>query len=88
VVFDSIEDMHARIDDPDLDVTSTRCSFFGAGREGLSGNAEVANLPIPSKLLEQGVRDMVRVLPTGAMSRATGSYRTVVLHVTPKPAGW
>jgi len=61
VVFDSIEDMHARIDDPDLDVdVDSVLVLRGCGPKGYP-DAEVANLPIPSKLLEQGVRDMVRV---------------------------
>ncbi len=84
VVFDSIEDMHARIDDPDLDVdVDSVLVLRGCGPKGYPGMPEVANLPIPSKLLEQGVRDMVRVCD-GRMSGT--AYGTVVLHVTPEAA--
>ena len=84
VVFDSIEDMHARIDDPDLDVdVDSVLVLRGCGPQGYPGMPEVANLPIPSKLLEQGVRDMVRVCD-GRMSGT--AYGTVVLHVTPEAA--
>jgi dihydroxy-acid dehydratase len=84
VVFDSIEDMHARIDDPDLDVdVDSVLVLRGCGPKGYPGMPEVANLPIPSKLLEQGIRDMVRVCD-GRMSGT--AYGTVVLHVTPEAA--
>lgn len=84
VVFDSIEDFHARIDDPDLDVDADSVLVLrGCGPKGYPGMPEVANMPLPSKLLEQGVRDMVRVCD-GRMSGT--AYGTVVLHVTPEAA--
>ena len=84
VVFDSIEDMHARIDDPDLDVTADSMLVLrGCGPKGYPGMPEVANMPLPKKLLEQGVRDMVRICD-GRMSGT--AYGTVILHVTPEAA--
>ena len=84
VVFDSIEDLHARIDDPDLDVDADSVLVLrGCGPRGYPGMPEVANLPLPSKLLAQGVRDMVRICD-GRMSGT--AYGTVVLHVAPEAA--
>jgi dihydroxyacid dehydratase/phosphogluconate dehydratase len=84
VVFDSIEDFHARIGDPDLDVDADSVLVLrGCGPRGYPGMPEVSNLPLPPKLLEQGVRDMVRVCD-GRMSGT--AYGTVVLHVTPEAA--
>ncbi|MFJ9908434.1 IlvD/Edd family dehydratase [Streptomyces sp. NPDC101152] len=84
VVFDSIEDFHARIDDPDLDVDADSVLVLrGCGPKGYPGMPEVANMPLPKKLLEQGVRDMVRVCD-GRMSGT--AYGTVVLHVAPEAA--
>ena len=84
VVFDSIEDFHARIDDPDLDVDADSVLVLrGCGPKGYPGMPEVANMPLPKKLLEQGVRDMVRICD-GRMSGT--AYGTVVLHVTPEAA--
>ncbi|MGY1775886.1 IlvD/Edd family dehydratase [Geodermatophilus sp. SYSU D00804] len=84
VVFDSIEDLHARLDDPDLDVDADSVLVLrGCGPRGYPGMPEVANTPIPRKLLEQGVRDMVRVCD-GRMSGT--AYGTVVLHVAPEAA--
>ena len=84
VVFDTIEDFHARIDDPDLDVDADSVLVLrGCGPRGYPGMPEVANMPLPRKLLEQGVRDMVRVCD-GRMSGT--AYGTVVLHVTPEAA--
>ncbi len=84
VVFDSIEDMHARIDDPDLDVDADSILVMrGCGPRGYPGMPEVANMPLPAKLLRQGVRDMVRICD-GRMSGT--AYGTVVLHVTPEAA--
>ncbi len=84
VVFDSIEDMHARIDDPDLDVDADSVLVLrGCGPKGYPGMPEVANMPLPKKLLEQGIRDMVRVCD-GRMSGT--AYGTVVLHVSPEAA--
>jgi dihydroxy-acid dehydratase len=84
VVFDSIEDFHARIDDPDLDVDAGSVLVLrGCGPKGYPGMPEVSNMPLPTKLLEQGVRDMVRVCD-GRMSGT--AYGTVVLHVAPEAA--
>jgi dihydroxy-acid dehydratase len=84
VVFDSVEDLHARIDDPDLDVAADDVLVLrGCGPRGYPGMPEVANMPLPSKLLRQGVRDMVRVCD-GRMSGT--AYGTVVLHVSPEAA--
>jgi dihydroxy-acid dehydratase len=84
LVFDSIEDMHARIDDPDLDVDADSVLIMrGCGPKGYPGMPEVANIPLPAKLLRQGVRDMVRVCD-GRMSGT--AYGTVILHVSPEAA--
>jgi dihydroxyacid dehydratase/phosphogluconate dehydratase len=84
VVFDSVEDLHARIDDPDLPVTRDSVLVLrGCGPRGYPGMPEVANLPLPRKMLELGVRDMVRVCD-GRMSGT--AYGTVVLHVSPEAA--
>lgn len=84
VVFDSIEDFHARIDDPDLDIDENSVMVLrGCGPKGYPGMPEVANMPLPRKLLERGVRDIVRICD-GRMSGT--AYGTVVLHVTPESA--
>lgn len=84
VVFDSVEDLHARIDDPDLEVDADSVLVLrGCGPRGYPGMPEVANLPLPTRLLQQGVRDMVRVCD-GRMSGT--AYGTVVLHVAPEAA--
>ena len=84
VVFDSVEDFHARVDDPDLDVDATSVLVLrGCGPKGYPGMPEVANMPLPRKVLQQGVRDMVRICD-GRMSGT--AYGTVVLHVAPESA--
>ena len=84
MVFDTIEDMHARIDDPDLDVDEDSILVLrGCGPKGYPGMPEVSNMPLPKKLLERGVRDMVRICD-GRMSGT--AYGTVVLHVAPEAA--
>jgi len=84
VVFDSIEDFHERIDDPGLDVDADSVLVLrGCGPKGYPGMPEVANLPLPAKLLQRGVRDMVRICD-GRMSGT--AYGTVVLHVAPEAA--
>jgi dihydroxy-acid dehydratase len=76
--------MHARIDDPGLDVDADSVLVLrGCGPKGYPGMPEVSNMPLPRKLLEQGVRDMVRVCD-GRMSGT--AYGTVVLHVVPEAA--
>ncbi|WP_448628333.1 IlvD/Edd family dehydratase [Geodermatophilus sp. URMC 64] len=84
VVFDSIEDFSARVDDPGLDVDADSVLVLrGCGPKGYPGMPEVSNMPLPKKLLEAGVRDMVRVCD-GRMSGT--AYGTVVLHVAPEAA--
>jgi dihydroxy-acid dehydratase len=84
VVFDSPEEYHAVCDDDDLDVTADDVIVIrGAGPKGYPGMPEVANVPIPARLLREGVTDMVRI-SDGRMS-GTG-YGTVVLHVSPEAA--
>ena len=84
VVFDSIEDFYQRVDDPGLDVDADSVLVLrGCGPKGYPGMPEVANLPLPAKLLEAGVRDMVRICD-GRMSGT--AYGTVVLHVAPEAA--
>ncbi|MFK4806835.1 MULTISPECIES: IlvD/Edd family dehydratase [unclassified Microbacterium] len=84
IVFDSVEDMRARIDDPELDVTADSVLVLrGCGPRGYPGMPEVGNMPLPRKLLEQGVRDMVRI----SDARMSGTaYGTVVLHAAPEAA--
>ena len=84
LVFDSIEDFNTRIDDPELDVDAdTVLVLRGCGPKGYPGMPEVSNMPLPKKLLAQGVRDMVRICD-GRMSGT--AYGTVVLHVAPEAA--
>ncbi|MGF1667239.1 MAG: dihydroxy-acid dehydratase, partial [Acidimicrobiia bacterium] len=84
VVFDSVEDFHARIDDPALDVDAGSVLVLrGCGPKGYPGMPEVANMALPQKLLEEGVRDMVRICD-GRMSGT--AFGTVVLHVSPESA--
>jgi dihydroxy-acid dehydratase len=84
VVFDSIEDFHARVDDPALEIEPDSVMVLrGCGPRGYPGMPEVANMPLPRKLLERGIRDMVRVCD-GRMSGT--AYGTVVLHVAPEAA--
>ena len=86
LVFDSIEDFHARIDDPNLDVDKDSVLVLrGCGPKGYPGMPEVANMPMPQKLLSQGVRDMVRICD-GRMSGT--AYGTVILHVAPEAAAF
>ncbi|NUW34297.1 dihydroxy-acid dehydratase [Nonomuraea sp. SMC257] len=84
VVFDSVEDLHARLDAPGLDVDETSVLVLrGCGPKGYPGMPEVGNLPLPAKLLAKGVRDMVRV----SDARMSGTaYGTVVLHTSPEAA--
>ena len=84
VVFESIEDFHGRIDDPGLDIDE-RCVMVlkNCGPKGYPGMAEVGNMPLPPKLLKQGITDMVRI----SDARMSGTaYGTVVLHVSPESA--
>ena len=81
-VFDSIEDMKASIDRDDLPVTAdTILVLKGCGPKGYPGMPEVGNMPLPARLVRQGVRDMIRV----SDARMSGTaYGTVVLHVSPE----
>ena len=84
VVFENIEDYHARIDDPLLPVTKDSVLVLkNVGPIGYPGMPEVGNMSVPKKLLEQGIHDMVRI-SDGRMS-GTG-FGTVVLHVSPESA--
>jgi dihydroxy-acid dehydratase len=82
LVFDSIEDFKARIDHPDLDVSAdTILVLQGCGPKGYPGMPEVGNMPLPTKLLKQGVTDMVRI----SDARMSGTaYGTTVLHTAPE----
>ncbi|HSU69017.1 MAG TPA: L-arabinonate dehydratase [Tepidisphaeraceae bacterium] len=84
VVFSSYADLKARIDDEKLNVTADAVIVLqGAGPQGAPGIPEWGMLPIPKKLLKQGVRDMVRI----SDARMSGtSYGTCVLHVAPESA--
>lgn len=82
VVFESIEDLKARIDDPDLDVDASCVLVLkGCGPRGYPGMPEVGNMPLPRKLLAAGIRDMVRISDARMSGTAFG---TVVLHVAPE----
>jgi dihydroxy-acid dehydratase len=84
VVFDSLEDLAARIDDPALDVTPTDFLVLkNAGPLGAPGMPEAGYLPIPTKLSRAGVTDMVRISDARMSGTAFG---TIVLHVTPEAA--
>jgi L-arabonate dehydrase len=82
VVFKDIEDFKARIDDPTLEIDENSVMVLqGAGPKGYPGMPEVGNMPMPKKLLERGITDLVRV----SDARMSGTaYGTVVLHVTPE----
>jgi dihydroxy-acid dehydratase len=84
VVFENIEDYKARINDPDLPVDPTSILVLkGCGPKGYPGMAEVGNMGLPPKVLQQGVTDMVRI----SDARMSGTaYGTVVLHVSPEAA--
>jgi dihydroxy-acid dehydratase len=84
VAFENIEDLHARIDDEDLEVDETSVLVLkNCGPRGYPGMPEVGNMPLPTKLLQRGVTDMVRI-SDGRMSGT--AYGAVVLHVSPEAA--
>jgi dihydroxy-acid dehydratase len=84
VVFEDIDDYKKRLDDPDLDVTPDSVLVLkNVGPKGYPGMPEVGNMQLPMKIIQQGVKDMVRI-SDGRMS-GTG-YGTVVLHVSPESA--
>ena len=81
-VFENIEDLKANIDREDLPVTKdTILVLKGCGPKGYPGMPEVGNMPIPAKLVKEGVRDMIRISDARMSGTAFG---TVVLHVTPE----
>jgi dihydroxy-acid dehydratase len=84
VVFENIEDFHARIDDEDLDIDETCVMVLkNCGPKGYPGMAEVGNMPLPPKVLRKGITDMVRI----SDARMSGTaYGTVVLHTAPEAA--
>lgn len=84
VVFDSLEDLAARIDDPDLDVTRASVLILrNAGPKGAPGMPEAGYIPIPKKLATEGVTDMVRISDCRMSGTAFG---TIILHATPEAA--
>ncbi len=84
VVFESIEDFKARIDDEALDIDETCVMVLkNCGPRGYPGMPEVGNMPLPPKLLRRGITDLVRI----SDARMSGTaYGTVVLHVSPEAA--
>jgi L-arabonate dehydrase len=84
VVFESIEDLHARINDDALDIDENSVMVLKyCGPKGYPGMAEVGNMPLPPKLLKRGVTDLIRI----SDARMSGTaYGTVVLHVAPESA--
>jgi len=84
VVFENIKDFHARVDDPELDIDPDNVMVLkNVGPKGYPGMAEVGNMPLPKKILQQGITDMVRI-SDGRMSGT--AFGTVVLHVSPEAA--
>lgn len=84
VVFETIEDYKARIDDPALEIDEHSIMVLkNCGPKGYPGMAEVGNMALPKKLLEKGVRDLVRISDARMSGTAFG---TVVLHVAPEAA--
>jgi dihydroxy-acid dehydratase len=84
VVFDSVEDMTLRVDDPNLDVKADDVLVLrNAGPKGAPGMPEAGYLPIPKKLARAGVKDMVRISDARMSGTAFG---TIVLHITPESA--
>ena len=84
VVFESMEDYHNRIDDPELDIDENCVIVLkGVGPKGYPGMPEVGNVDLPEKLIKKGIKDMVRI-SDGRMSGT--AYGTVVLHISPESA--
>jgi dihydroxy-acid dehydratase len=84
VVFEDIDDLNARIDDPNLDVNPDDVLVLkNCGPKGYPGFPEVGNFALPAKILKRGVTDMVRI----SDARMSGTaYGTVVLHTAPEAA--
>ena len=84
VVFESIEDFRKRVDDPNLDIDETCVMVLKyVGPVGYPGMPEVGNMALPKKILQKGIKDMIRI-SDGRMSGT--AYGTVVLHVSPESA--
>lgn len=82
VVFETMEDYHARIDDPALPIDETSVLVLkGVGPVGYPGMPEVGNVDLPEKLIRKGVKDIIRI-SDGRMSGT--AYGTVILHVSPE----
>ena len=84
VVFESVEEFHDRIDDPNLDVDENSILVLkNCGPKGYPGMAEVGNMRLPQKILKKGIRDMIRI----SDARMSGTaYGTVILHTSPEAA--
>jgi dihydroxy-acid dehydratase len=86
VAFENIEDFHARVDDPGLELEMDPTCIMvlkNCGPRGYPGMPEVGNMPLPARFLQRGVKDMVRI----SDARMSGTaYGTVVLHVSPEAA--
>ena len=84
VVFESVEEFHAKIDDPNLDVDEKSILVLkNCGPKGYPGMAEVGNMRLPQKILKKGIRDMIRI----SDARMSGTaYGTVILHTSPEAA--
>ena len=84
VVFESVEEFHAKIDDPNLDVDENSILVLkNCGPKGYPGMAEVGNMRLPQKILKKGIRDMIRI----SDARMSGTaYGTVILHTSPEAA--
>ena len=84
VVFESVEEFHDKIDDPNLDVDQNSILVLkNCGPKGYHGMAEVGNMRLPQKILKKGIRDMIRI----SDARMSGTaYGTVILHTSPEAA--
>ena len=84
VVFENIEEFHVRVNDPSLDIDSTCVMVLkNCGPRGYPGMPEVGNMPLPPKILEKGIKDMVRISDARMSGTAFG---TVALHLSPEAA--
>lgn len=84
VVFETVEELHRKIDDPELDIDENCVMVLkNCGPRGYPGMPEVGNMPLPRKVLQKGISDMVRI----SDARMSGTaYGTVVLHTSPEAA--
>ncbi len=84
VVFESVEEFHEKIDDPNLDIDENSILVLkNCGPKGYPGMAEVGNMRLPEKILKKGIRDMIRI----SDARMSGTaYGTVILHTSPEAA--